>query len=231
MSIFALSKASQDERTSSLILPHQKNKAEQMPDDVSQETASQKCRMCCVCCRINSTCCSLQARISNNIRWMVARAKEIKVKEIPYFLSHPSLIISLLYRQRVKDAIANLQPRRIITALSMIEPSHAIEGNLHAMIKCRARVLELNRHKAEFDSLLKQGAPISQQLADKLMKSTSPIQCVFDNGLKKYISFNGTGRLFSLKIFFLEEYSGRDPKIEITVYRVDPVLIKRAICR
>ena len=234
MSVFALRQFSEEGEASSLILSYQDkvNSAEQMYDAAPRENDDpQKYRMLCVCARINSSCCYLLSRICNNISWIVGRAKEIfsKANEIPYFMTHPNLIISLLYRQRVKDAMANLQAIRTTTTLSKIEPCHSIEGNLNAEKKCRERVETLRKHKVQFDLLLNQGAPISQKFVDNLMKSPAPMQCVFDDFRKNFITFNGTGRLFSLKTFFQEEYSSCDPEIEIDVYRVNPDLIKRAI--
>jgi hypothetical protein len=198
-------------------------------DAVAQEENSQKCRMARTCARINSCCCYFLSRISNNILWVAGRACEIKVNEIPYFLTHPGLIVSLLYRERVKAALANLQAIRITTTLSKIEPSHPIEGNWRAEQKCRERMEKLRDQKSRFDILLNRDAPISQAFIDDILKSTLPMQCVCDNFSKKFITFNGTGRLFSLKAFFLEEYPNCDPKIEIDVYRVNPGLIKKAI--
>lgn len=164
---------------------------------------------------------------------MIGRARELKLKEIPYFVTHPRLIINLLYRERVKRVMGNLQAERkvetVCTTLSMIEPSHPIAGNFYAERTCRERIDVLKTHRVEFTRLLNRNDPITENLLDKLLKSTLPIQCVFDKTRKKYISFDGTGRLFALKSFFQKEFPRCDPKIEISVFHVHPDLLKRAI--
>ncbi len=163
-----------------------------------------------------STCCS---RVSNNFWWVVGRAREIKLREIPYFLLHPSLIISLIYRQRVKDAMVNSVSKKMSVKLSMIVPSHPIKGNWVAENKCRERVFILKENK----DLLLSGNTVSQKFILKLMPSSAPIQCVYDK--KRFITFQGTGRIFALKECFEKE----DPTIEITVYNVSPALFRKAI--
>lgn len=164
-----------------------------------------------------SCCCS---RICNNFWWVVGRARELKIREMPYFLLHPSLIISLIYRQRVKDAMANSISAKMTVKLSMIVPSHPIKGNWVAENKCRERVVVLKENKV----LLLSGG-ISQKLIEKLMPSSAPIQCVYDQNSRKYITFQGTGRIFALKDFFQRQ----DPTIEIAVYKVSPSVFRRAI--
>lgn len=163
------------------------------------------------------SCCS---RVSNNFWWVVGRAREIKIREMPYFLLHPSLIISLIYRQRVKDAMAKSVSAKMTIKLSMIVPSHPIKGNWIAENKCRERVVILKKNR---DLLL--SGRLSEKLTNKLMPSSAPIQCVYDQSSRKYITFQGTGRIFALKECFEKE----DPTIEIIVYTVSPAIFRRAI--
>ncbi len=167
-------------------------------------------------------CCS---KVSNNFWWAVNRSREIyrKIHELPYYLLHPSAIISILYQFRVKDAMANQKARRIEKNLSKIAPSHPL--NWYAENKRKERVAVLQKHKAELDLLLRKNQPVSQSFTHKLMPSTDPIQCVFDRDKDRYIAFNGSGRILALKAFFGE----RDPKIEIEIFLVPPHLFKNAV--
>jgi len=115
--------------------------------------------------------------------------------------------------------MANSVSEKMSVKLSMIVPSHPIKGNWVAENKCCERVVILKKNK----DLLQSGNTYSLELIQKLMPSSAPIQCVYDE--KRFITFQGTGRIFALKEFFQKE----DPSIEITVYKVSPALFRKAI--
>ncbi|MES2273272.1 MAG: hypothetical protein V4487_03685 [Chlamydiota bacterium] len=173
---------------------------------------------------------SVSIRISNNITWMIGRVKEVasKANEIPYFIRHPRLIIKLYYRQRVKDAMMNLEPTQIKTKLSQILPAHPIEGNSPAVNKNRERVLALKKYKQQFANLFCHHKPITKEWIERIMQSTSPMQFAFGNHTGKYITFSGNSRLIALKLFCSEEFPNLDPEIEIPIYLIDPRLIDDA---
>jgi hypothetical protein len=177
-----------------------------------------------------SFCGHVCSRVSGSItflRWAAQQVREIasKAEEIPYFLRRPWILIDLCYRARVKYVIARQKPLLQCVKLSEIISSHPLEGNSFAMKKNAERVGLLIVNKVHFDTCIKSREPFTQELLERLMPSSSPLQAAYSAHFGKFVVFNGNSRILALKAFVAMAYTNENPAIEINTYTVNPRLI------
>lgn len=168
---------------------------------------------------------NLIARIKNALAWAWSR-----LKELPFLIKNPSILIDKFYRWRVRGVMETIPPKSVIITLSHILPSHPLEGNGAAQKKNEARIEILKKNKNQFDQILKEKSPvISQQFIEGMMDSTSPMQLAYDSLENRCIAFDGNSRLMAIQRFFAEAYPGIDPKVKVSACEIDPKLLARVI--